>query len=242
MVYTRRRRFRQNRLSLLRLRGLLRPTTRGSRVGRFNSRRRIIRRALVRRSPRPEIKYIDLNTATTLGSGGNNTTNVTPLVLNRGTGVSLRIGSQVMFRKFWIKMDYSGPETTTVTGANEDNYIRAIFWTPRIDQAVAANYMNTMSSLDFMIDFNTVTVHKDIYIHLSAVNTTSNTNASSGAVAHFKHIEFSMPWPRKCHFPPSGTGIDSLDVDKDVLYVSHYNNFGGVTNWQFTSRVTYIDA
>jgi hypothetical protein len=214
--------------------------------------RQIIRRSLRRRPVIPEVKFIDLVQTTTPVPGVTTGTGaLSPTQLNQGPGVSNRIGESIKCRKLFVHYQIQGPLTNTVTNAQPDGYVRIILWTPRIDYSNAASYINTLSFRD-ILDFNVLTIHKDIYLHLgcsySATYASGSANTTSvptgSPIATLKHLTWTIPFPRNAKFPPAIlTSVQNqFDIDKDVMYITHMNNFAFPINFSYTTRLTYVDA
>lgn len=236
-------------------RSALRRYWRRTRLARFSSRRRIVRNAMRRRAIRPEIKYIDLNLASAQLTAATQTTfNITPTVIETGAGNGARIGQEVQFRKvnlrFHITAGNQSPNVSEYT-YNPEYYQRIVIWTPRIDYAQSLQYMNTIN-LYTVISYQAVTVHKDMMVRLSlASGQEFNTNGNQiqlgqTGLRHEYFFNKTFMFPRKARFAPTNiSNNDLVDVDKDVLYMTLYNdapNGSTYSVYSFGSRLTYIDS
>lgn len=215
-----------------------------------------MRRALRRRPLRPEVKYIDsIGLNQTVASGQTSTFIITPQSMASGSAPGQRIGQEIKTRYVKIRHNFLAPPITFTSGlVATDNYVRYVLWTPRVDSTVAINYMSGLGYLT-NIDFNVVTVVKDISFRMSRSNqpvfnsTGTTVNGYEPNGEHMtKLLRLTIPFPRTCKFAYISGG-DSFDVDKDVLYCSIKNNFGNgpsgsdpaVLNHAYNTRLTYVD-
>lgn len=236
MVITRRRALRRSNV---------RRIYRRSRIPRASSRRRrtynIMRR--MRRSSRPELKFITLNLED--GNVGRNTTvtrNITPVIIEQGVGVGQRIGNQVKTIKavmrYYIR-DNSFQTAPAVAPNIHTGLVRTIIWTPKTDYGQSLNYMATVALLTH-IDFNIVKIVRDMVTSISpSYMAEATTNDISAATAPFQRLRtLVIPFPRRITLGP---GINSFDEEKQILYMTIISPNLSIA-YSFSTKLYYTDA
>lgn len=212
---------------------------------------RLFRRTMARRPVVPEVKYIDVsNLGNTLNPATSVTFPLSPTVLTRGVGEGQRIGNTLMYRKLMLKWNFAANfNAAAAANPNIDSVVRMMCWTPRVDYVIAARYMAQVGLLDH-IDYNAVTIHKDFRFLLGSIISASGNGPYVGpAVPNHREFDMRFMFPRKLHFSPlgvSGGDIDTIDVDKDIMYctlvLGGSNTSSPSIGYSVVSRVTYIDA
>ncbi|QDJ95222.1 capsid protein [Capybara virus 8_cap1_36] len=240
-------RFNRSRFSRLRkyvpwARKAYRPT------GRYKKTNRIIRKALRRRPRKPEVKFANKDVTFTLGSTAlKNTIAISPDILARGTSVNDRVGSSVMLRYVKIRWFLSMAEEAIPANETSNNFVRVIFWTPRVDKDTAQTYIDN-GAVTFLttFDHNVLTVHKDYTTTLGwRWRDTATNTFGTDAVRSDRIFRTTVPFPRHAKFTSVGTEteINTLDEDKDVLYCTVFRA-SSTKNIVFAaqSHTTYTDA
>lgn len=211
-----------------------------------------MRRSLARRPVVPEIKFFDYQLAP-VNIPSQNTAQIIAStdVMSAGTSNGQRIGQEIMMRKLRMTYRLTAGHATGNTVFTTDAYVRLVFWTPRVSFVNAAAYMATLTMLQ-QVDYNVVTVHKDIREHL-APNTMNasvsvpglNSQLPSG-LFNEKLRTLNFKFPRRAKFPPPSSATpNALDNNKDIMYLTIFNDFQPAVsdlNFALVTRTTYVDS
>lgn len=206
--------------------------------------RRFFRRQ--RRVSRPEIKFTTYSTATTVvqSLSVSDPINLSPGVLLTGPGVNQKIGKSCKIRKIFGGIQFRSIDGTEAT-VRADGLIRVILWYPTVNLGLSSPYMTNLSISNLMqpLDWTNVRVVRDWLIPLGYENyvfTAANENFNAHNVRASWHARrFVIPWPRTVN-DAAGNGL--LDVNKEILYMTILNPNTWAINYDFDTKMTFIDA
>lgn len=221
----------------------------------------LFRKFIRRRALKPELKYSDSTfsfdsyfyTGTPSSTPGTYSAQITPIALTQGPGVGGRIGNQLSFVKFDFRMvlhaepfqnaggTFSAPVGNTIL-------VRTTIWSPRVVFSEAQAYMNNITN-ETNIDFNMITVHRDMNI-MMAVDALSSVNYSSsvgvingtGGFPDTCSRVFKVKFPRKVKF-----GVDAdITIDQEkysafVTFTLKKNNYTAI-HGDIDCKTWYFDS
>lgn len=222
-------------------------------------RRRFSRRAIRRTRPgskrffrkqrrwaKPEVKWIVRSSASTpiAANAITNGAAISPNVIPVGPGISERIGNSIKLRKLLFNIQFTTFDDEA-TDVRADGVIRVILWTPTQNHTFALDYLQgiTIDQWQLPLDWNRVRVHRDLNIRIGFdkyVFTADNTDYLVQTVYPTRVArKFVIPFPRTIAF--AGNTGDSLDINKDMMYMTIFNPNTFRVNYDFDSKLTYID-
>lgn len=199
-----------------------------------------------RKWTKPEIKYIDRNIDLTVGGNGSIVQSLSPLTISVGGGVAGRIGRSVKYRKVIAKMRFTTSDDQALADVRADGAFRVVIWSPRRPFTECQDYFNFQADLFTRImDFNMITVHRDQYIRVGYQNytyTAGTTNLNSPAVYPTDVAKtWIVPFPRTVDFGAILASENTVDPNKDILYVSFINESQFRVTCDISTRTTFID-
>lgn len=207
---------------------------------RFNRRRAQVRR-MMRRRIKPELKF-QLTRIANLGVPAATHTELTcsPIGIAQGPGIGERIGNAVKFMRNTGNISLTMVNMGAPPPGRASQYIRLVWWTPRIAYQAASIQMSAMD-FEEPVDFKIATVHKQMYVQLGVVGTVNIGGTSfpvQPSLSQERVIHWSFKFPRTVNF--SYTSND-VDANTDVMYCTLINQGLNDLNVTLEARTTYVD-
>lgn len=211
------------------LSGAIRRQKRRTLTKRVNKLTRLVKTAI-------ETKNIDATDSGTVGTAGS------VVLLNgiaQGDGASNRDGKNVSIRNLDLKMDYTVPSSTTITGGT---HVRFIVFAAKDNDGTQAAVTDVLKAADWQENYNLDNKH-NIRILRDRTLTFPNGNVydvagtpTTQSVRLYRRMNKTFKRGMKVRY--SGTGVTVADVESNGLYLLMITN-NNLATYDVNTRLSF---